>query len=514
MRSHAAICLIALLASASFAGDPWLRLAARMHPLAVHLPIALLLASALFELIHTIAGRIRSRPPSIAPSTLACLSLAVLGAGGAVASGWINADIEPHGRSIEPLIESHRWLAIATAGTALIAWILAVASRAAPSRPLVGSARTMILVSTILVSFTAHLGGSIVYGETYLTDPLRSALLGQDDSHSVARAPAGATDAKADPPPDEDAATQADDDPWAYARASFERDILPIFRARCAECHGEVKAYGEPRLRLHNWESVRAAIDTPDAVIVPGMPEVSELYARITLPPDDWDIMPADGDPLTPEQIETIRRWIESLAAPAERKIAEPAADSATDTDRSAPPASSASAPAPERAAIEDALARLRAMGAYAEHIARGDPRVIVNLTPMGPRADGSAIDALAGLEPVLTVLDLRATAVSDEDITRLRAFTALRSLDLAHTPAGDRAIREIGTLPHLEKLTLVGTRVSDDAIEALESMPALRELYLWQTDVSPEALARLRAARPQTRIIVDTLDDEKAPRT
>ena len=153
-------------------------------------------------------------------------------------------------------------------------------------------------------------------------------------------------------------------------------------------------------------------------------------------------------------------------------------------------------------------------MGAYAEHIARGDPRVIVNLTPMGPRADGSAIDALAGLEPVLTVLDLRATAISDEDITRLRAFTALRSLDLAHTPAGDRAIREIGTLPHLEKLTLVGTRVSDDAIEALESMPALRELYLWQTDVSPEALARLRAARPQTRIIVDTLDDEKAPRT
>ncbi len=312
MRLSTIICVLALLSSVAVADDAWLRLAARIHPLAVHFPIALLLAAALFELLHATVAFLRSRPPSIAPVTLACLSLAVVGAGAAVASGWINADVEPHGRSIESLIESHRWLAIASAGAALSAWALAMASRAAPTRTLVGAARTMILVGAILVAFTAHLGGSIVFGETYLTEPLRSALLPAEPDAS----PDQHTSASTILPPPSDTSPPSTIDPWGDARASFERDILPIFRARCIECHGQIKAYGEPRLRLHAWDTVRDAIDTPDAVIVPGMPEFSELYIRITLPPDDWDIMPADGEPLTPDQIETIRRWIESLVPP------------------------------------------------------------------------------------------------------------------------------------------------------------------------------------------------------
>jgi hypothetical protein len=30
----------------------------------------------------------------------------------------------------------------------------------------------------------------------------------------------------------------------------------------------------------------------------------------VALPPDDLDIMPAEGDPLTAAQIDTLKRWI------------------------------------------------------------------------------------------------------------------------------------------------------------------------------------------------------------
>jgi hypothetical protein len=37
----------------------------------------------------------------------------------------------------------------------------------------------------------------------------------------------------------------------------------------------------------------------------------SDLIRRLRLPPPDDDSMPSDGDkPLTPEEIQTIERWI------------------------------------------------------------------------------------------------------------------------------------------------------------------------------------------------------------
>ena len=44
--------------------------------------------------------------------------------------------------------------------------------------------------------------------------------------------------------------------------------------------------------------------------LVPGDPAKSSMYVRVSLPPDDLDIMPAEGDPLTAAQIDTLKRWI------------------------------------------------------------------------------------------------------------------------------------------------------------------------------------------------------------
>jgi hypothetical protein len=92
------------------------------------------------------------------------------------------------------------------------------------------------------------------------------------------------------------------------ASPHFERDILPILRRSCFECHSS-KAQ-EADLRLDQRQAV---FDHPSA-IVPGDAVGSEIYRRVTLPAGDPEIMPATGRPLRKGETELLRRWIESGA--------------------------------------------------------------------------------------------------------------------------------------------------------------------------------------------------------
>ena len=50
-------------------------------------------------------------------------------------------------------------------------------------------------------------------------------------------------------------------------------------------------------------------------VLVAGKPDKSPLYILTTKPPDDEDIMPAKGKPLTKAQTDLIKKWIEEGAS-------------------------------------------------------------------------------------------------------------------------------------------------------------------------------------------------------
>ena len=93
----------------------------------------------------------------------------------------------------------------------------------------------------------------------------------------------------------------------ALSTPDFGRDIFPILRRSCFECHGP--KVQEAALRLDDRESAF------EYVIVPGDAEQSELYRRTVLPTGHEEIMPAVGKPLTKAQTELIRRWIDAGAA-------------------------------------------------------------------------------------------------------------------------------------------------------------------------------------------------------
>ena len=112
------------------------------------------------------------------------------------------------------------------------------------------------------------------------------------------------------------ASGQAEDDSTARSReaaeAIFLAEVLPIFEARCVECHGADRA--KAGLRLHEHGEI---LDVPalDRVVVAGDLDASELWHRITLDADDDEAMPPKGERLTEAELDAIRRWIDALPA-------------------------------------------------------------------------------------------------------------------------------------------------------------------------------------------------------
>jgi hypothetical protein len=102
--------------------------------------------------------------------------------------------------------------------------------------------------------------------------------------------------------------------PWPLAVADepveFNRDVRPILSDHCFACHGPDATNRQGDLRLDREEDAFARRERP--VIVRGKSADSELYRRITAA-DPAERMPPEEahKPLSPEQIETLRRWID-----------------------------------------------------------------------------------------------------------------------------------------------------------------------------------------------------------
>lgn len=95
------------------------------------------------------------------------------------------------------------------------------------------------------------------------------------------------------------------------ARVDFSRDVQPIFQAHCHKCHGETKQKGS--LRFDGRDGALRKGDSVEKAVVPGSAATSELIRRVTSS-DETLRMPPEGEPLTPKQIDVLRRWINAGA--------------------------------------------------------------------------------------------------------------------------------------------------------------------------------------------------------
>lgn len=99
--------------------------------------------------------------------------------------------------------------------------------------------------------------------------------------------------------------------PACAADPTYWQDVRPVLRRNCTVCHKESKL-AEPEL------SAGLALDSPEmisrtakpAVLTPGKPAASRLVTLLTAT-DPKKRMPLDADPLPPETVALVRRWVE-----------------------------------------------------------------------------------------------------------------------------------------------------------------------------------------------------------
>ena len=302
----------------------------------------------------------------------------------------------------------------------------------------------------------------------------------------------------------------------ATEKVDFGKDIWPILESRCIQCHkapyknkrGRTK---KPKagLRLDSPEHIMKG-SKEGAVVVPGKPEESSLYTLVILPADDLDIMPQEGDPLTKEQTELIKNWIEQGAkfgpppsegpATPEVPTTPKAANDEHSTDlleqlaKDVPPAS------------DDALMALKDLGAVIKRIDPAPKKnlLCIDLSPKANQIRDQHLAKLKRLAPQVTSLNLAGTKISNSGLEHISALRKLTCLHLGKTDISDAGLAHLRNLSHLRTLNLHHTHVTDHALEHLTKIKSLNRLYVSRTKMTASGMNDLKAALPKLNIEID----------
>ncbi|MCA9288996.1 MAG: hypothetical protein KDA05_10455 [Phycisphaerales bacterium] len=280
----------------------------RFHPMAVHLPVGLLVALAAWECWRAVVLRRAGARAGEGPETRAQASmhvpvflcwLAVLGSGVAIGTGLLHEG--EIGR--DATTDLHKWLGIGVGVSALVTAVGATLARSGVG-PIATAYRVVLLITFAGLIPAGHLGGTITHGEGYLFERLLD---------------------RGTPEPVVGPSTRNGPDPASGAGATGAGDPLPapidaetlgvrarqILAANCESCHGPARARN--RLRVDSLEAmIEGGRHGP--AIVPGDPPSSPLLERLRLPLEVRGHMPPRDEPQpSAEDIDLIEAWIASL---------------------------------------------------------------------------------------------------------------------------------------------------------------------------------------------------------
>ena len=416
----------------------WQQFLGRFHPLAVHLPIGLLLLVPVLE----IAGASR---PALREAAGFVLTVAFLACLGALTLGYLLA----YGSGDAGVtVTYHMWGGIALTLSVLLSTLVRPAWFSGASRfayPFVLTAVLLILV------WTAHEGGSITHGSNYLTQYMPAPLKRLTPS----------------------SAAQASS-PTSF----YTKHIHPIFDANCVSCHGESKTSGGLRLDTYD-QLMRGGKD--GAAILPGSPDKSLLLYRVTLPASHKQFMPAEGKPpLRAEEIGWIKAWIQQGAS---RTDATVTGVSIRELQPDAPliPVGDYSKLMPEIQQME------KSQGAKLMPVSSkpSDGLVLYTVDAAGSFGDAQ-LGQFQKFAPYIVEAELGRTAVTDASFSTLAKFTHLRAIHLEETRVTGDGLAKLAPLSQLTYLNLSGTQVTQAAVAPLASMKNLHHVYLYNTPAQP----------------------------
>lgn len=269
--------------------DPfWLwQFLGRLHPLAVHFPVGLLLFAAVLELF-TLKNFHSKYRPGINLLVLFGAVAAIL----AAVLGLVLANNEDYGGDT---LDLHQWTGIATAILGGLAFLLLLRVKPNSQAVQVKLYRGVIFTTAIGVSVAGHFGASLTHGDEYLSSVLP---WNADQGRNLAAL---------------DFASYASDSSGLSEEQQLKLlgEVRTIIAHSCYSCHSEEKVKGD--LRLDGREFIFAGGES-GPIIQPGVSSKSELVRRISLPKEHDDVMPSKGKLLTEKEIAVISLWIDKGA--------------------------------------------------------------------------------------------------------------------------------------------------------------------------------------------------------
>ncbi|NRF40274.1 DUF1549 domain-containing protein [Pedobacter foliorum] len=259
-----------------------------LHPLAVHFPVALLLFAAILELftLKNFNSKLRHGIDAlIIAGSLAGIISAVL--------GWL---LYKNGDYSGNVLTLHQWIGFTTAALGVLTLISLYQIRKKDKFKQIIVYRGLLFFTAIGVSVAGHFGANLTHGGDFLTSTLpwskdhKETKPTQKFDFVAFKAKAADT-------------TKLD----KKQEVELSTEVRAILAHNCYKCHGAEKVKGDLRL---DGKHVAFKGGENGPVIIPGKPEESELYKRISLPADHEDIMPSKGGKLSQKDIDIVRFWI------------------------------------------------------------------------------------------------------------------------------------------------------------------------------------------------------------
>lgn len=415
----------------------WQQFIGRFHPLAVHLPIGLLLLVPVLEIV----GRYR---PALREASAVVLGCAVVGSVGAVVLGILLA----HGGGFtHDAVRGHMWAGLFLTFSVILCALTRPSWAAGENTWLYPSVLAGVL---LLTAWTGHQGGALTYGKTYLTEFAPAFVKQLGPQHTY-------------PPVD--------------LASVYATRIQPILDSNCLSCHSASKIKGG--LQLDSYAHLMDG-GSGGEVVWPAHADKSILLYRVSLPADHPKFMPSEGKPLTAKDIALIRAWIQQGASPASTTLVGMEVQ-----------ATHASDPIPQVGDYSGLTSQIseieKTLGVRLDHVsAKPADGLVLRTIDVAHRFGDADLAKLEPLAPYIVDAELGHTNVTDASFDTLAKLSHVRAIHLEDTAVTGRDLKKLAVLPELRYLNLSSTRVTRQALDEISSVKTLHHIYAFNTPAQP----------------------------
>jgi hypothetical protein len=291
----------------------------------------------------------------------------------------------------------------------------------------------------------------------------------------------------------------------------FTAMVHPILEKKCYSCHNEEKTKGglimtDSLSLLKGGESGR--------VLLPGNADSSLMVQSMLLPLEDEKHMPPDGKPqLTAQEKEIIIAWINSGAS-----FSKKASDyKPSDNIRKLYDANAGTIKQKQytfSSVDSKTLASLNSHFMTVKPLFSGSPALKASLF-LSSEYSTEHLKQLLQVKQQLIHLHLADMPVTDPDIEILTQFSSLEKVVLNGTKVTNQGILKLGKLSKMEELSLTNTGITE-AIEPIFSQcPSLRQIFITDTKIPENKVKQWQQKYPKitfNKLSMETLKIKLSP--